>query len=78
MLSFDFCEFENMGINAEVNVPSPSILRNRLGRVNASKNASPITDVPKMEKNKISLTKPNSLDNKVVPLTTEKFLKRLN
>ena len=52
-------------------MPSPNILRNRFGKVNSSKKASPNTDVPKIEKKRISRIRPRILDNKVAPLTRD-------
>ena len=50
-------------MNAELNVPSPSIRLNRFGRVNAKIKASPKKEVPKAVKSKISRANPNSRDN---------------
>ena len=73
-----FCKLAKTGINAELKVPSPNILRKRLGMVNANKKASPIREVPKVAKNRISLTKPSTLERRVAPLTSEKFFSKLN
>ena len=68
---------EQIGINAELRVPSRSIRLNKLGIVKASKKASPKKEVPKVAKNKTSLNNPSTLEIRVPPLTTEKLLKKL-
>ena len=59
-----------MGMNAELKVPSPSILRNKFGKVKASINASPMIEAPKQPKNMISLAKPEKRDTSVSELTS--------
>ena len=74
LLMPDSCqELENIGTKAELSVPSPSILRNRLGSVKARRKASPNIDAPKVAKNKISLINPRTREHIVAPLTTEKL-----
>ena len=65
-------------MKAELKVPSPSIRRKRLGKVKASKKASPKSEAPKVAKNKMSLIRPNILESIVAPLTKENLLSKLN
>ena len=60
-------------MNAELRVPSPNILRKRLGIVKARMKASPKIDVPKAEKNSISRSRPRILEPIVSKLTKDKF-----
>ena len=64
-------------MKAELNVPSPSILLNKLGIVNARMKASPLRETPKQVKNKTSRKSPNNLVAIVSPLTSETFPIRL-
>ncbi|MEK9913578.1 MAG: hypothetical protein VW580_06610, partial [Flavobacteriaceae bacterium] len=61
-----------IGKNAEVSVPSPNILRNKFGKVNARMNASPINETPKQLKKRISLPSPKKRERRVRRLTTER------
>ena len=67
----------NTGMNAELKVPSPSILRKRLGRVKARMKAEAIAEDPKQEKNRISRKRPRTREIIVNPLTTERLLASL-
>ena len=67
----------NTGMNAELKVPSPSILRKRLGRVKARMKAEAIAEDPKQEKNRISRKSPRTREIIVNPLTTERLLTSL-
>ena len=57
--------FENIGINAILNAPSAKNLLNKLGKENATTNASAIGEAPKMPAIKISRQKPKRRDIKV-------------
>jgi hypothetical protein len=60
-------------MNAELRVPSPNILRKRLGIVKARIKAPPIGDTPKQVKKRISRNRPSIRDRIVSELTTEIF-----
>jgi hypothetical protein len=60
---------EKIGTNAELKAPSAKIFLKKLGNLKAVKNMSDSVPVPKYLAKKISLTKPNTLDNNVPKLT---------
>ena len=64
-------------MNAEVKVPSPSILLKRFGRVKAKMNASPYTEAPKALKKRTSLASPIKRETNVRTPTTEIFPRTL-
>ena len=64
---------DNIGIKADDSAPSPNNRRNIFGRLNANKNAAPISDTPKHEKNVTSRKNPKIRDIIVVPETTAIF-----
>ena len=64
-------------MKAELKVPSPNILRKRLGNVKARIKAAATADEPKKEKKKMSRNKPSTLERTVKPLTKERFRENL-
>jgi hypothetical protein len=64
-------------MKAELRVPSPNILRKRLGKVKARIKAAATADEPKKEKKKMSRNKPSTLERTVKPLTKERFRENL-
>lgn len=60
-------------MRADDSAPSPNNRLNIFGRLNANKNAAPISDTPKHEKNVTSRKKPKIRDITVVPETTAMF-----
>ena len=70
-LDFAFRVSVNTGMKAELKVPSPNILRNKLGKVKASMNASPSNDAPKQPKKRISRPRPRNRESRVRELTRD-------
>ena len=64
-------------MKAELKVPSPNILRKRLGNVKARIKAAATADEPKKEKKKMSRNRPSTLERIVKPLTKERFRENL-
>ena len=68
----------NMGINTADNAPSPNILLNKLGNLNATLTQSASAEVPKVAAIKNSLARPKNLDKRVKNATIIPDLKSID
>ncbi len=67
-------DLANSGTKAELNAPSANRRRKRLGKRNATKNASATGPVPSAAAMNMSRTKPSTRLDAVAPPTVAKFL----